>query len=77
MPIPQQKIKEYLANLKETFEYLYLCLESKYIYKDLSDDALRDPNSPEVCIILYLYTIEPSFYYDIKKAIKSNDKNKI
>jgi len=38
--------------------------------KPLSTDILSNPNSAEVEMLLYLYTMEPPFYAELQKQSK-------
>ena len=38
---------------------------------------LSDPESAEVCVLLYLYSIEPPFYADISNACRDLDLSKL
>ena len=63
----------------ETFRklLLYLGLSQKALNEPLTEQICEDPNSPEVQLILYLNSIEPSFYDDLNKASKSMDEEKV
>jgi len=63
----------------ETFRklLLYLGLSQKALNEPLSDQICEDPNSPEVQLILYLNSIEPSFYDDLNEASKNMDQAKV
>ena len=39
-------------------------------------DILKDPSSPEVCLLLYIYSIEPPFYADLNRACRNVDESK-
>jgi len=40
----------------------------------LTEDVLNDANSPQVCNLLYLYSMEPPFYAYVHNACLSRDQ---
>jgi len=52
-------------------------MDDSDIDKPLSEDTLSDPHSPEVQLILNLYSMEPPFYADVNNASRSLDKSKL
>lgn len=75
--LDKAKVKAYQSSLEAVFEFFCSCLDSKNADKPCTRSLLQDPDSPEVCLILYLYTIEPPFYADLLKACKLNDNSKL
>ena len=59
------------------FSFFYKCIKSNNPDDDLTEDILLDPNSQEVCLLLYIYSIEPPFYAELNKAARSKDYSKI
>ena len=43
----------------------------------LSLDTLQDPNSDEVCMLLFLYSIEPPIYWELNEACIEMDRTKL
>jgi len=42
----------------------------------MNKKVLEDPFGNELCLILYLYTMEPPLYLELNKSIKDWDKEK-
>lgn len=73
----QDRLKDYLKEKKEVFGELYNCLNPETLAHPLTVDILKDPNSAEVCLLLYLYSIEPPFYASLISASRHLDKEKL
>lgn len=52
---------------------LQLNLSDQDLNKPLTDKIYGDPNSPEVQLILYMYSMEPPFYAAVNSASESMD----
>lgn len=52
-------------------------MDPKTVNKPIKPEALKTPNSPEVCMLLYLYSMEPPFYHDLLIASKQKDDLKL
>ena len=45
--------------------------------KPLTKKILKDPNSPEVKFLLYVYSIEPPIYEHLNNACRTMDETKL
>lgn len=59
------------------FFYRCLCLSPSDLDKPLSIATLKDSESIEFKFIMYLYTMEPPLYYDLNKASREVDMDKV
>lgn len=73
----KSKYEELKISLGQVFEFLNLCLKFIIPNKTLNKKTYSDPNSTEVQIILYLYSIEPSFCADLNMACRSLDRTRV
>lgn len=55
---------------KEVFEFILHSVQHPDVDKSIKYEECCDPNSKVVCLVLYLYSIEPPFYAYINKACK-------
>ena len=70
---PPLHLNAYLRDQNNVFNFLLLSLDIPNTDKPITEKALRDPNSAEVCTLLYLYSSEPPFYYELNKACRNLD----
>ena len=65
-------------NFEKSFEntFDYIMKPNDHIMGKLTSKVLSDPNSHEVCMILYLYSMEP-FHSELQKASRNMDRSKI
>ena len=59
---------------KSIFEYILACSGIENVKEPITYEDLWEPKSKVVCLILYLYTIEPPFYAEINRAVRLRDK---
>ena len=71
---PELKINQAKEDAKTIFDYILKCSGIEKIKEPIQYEDLWDPESKIVCLILYLYTIEPPFYAEINKAVRLRDK---
>ena len=62
---------------REVFEFILYSVDYADVDKPIKYEECCDPNSVVVCLVLYLYSIEPPFYAYINKACKEQDKTKL
>lgn len=43
----------------------------------LTEEELQNPNSKATCLIMYIYSMESPFSYELNNSWKSQDKSKI
>jgi len=69
----------YRNSMKKAFNQLLLCLDmgDEDIDEPLSEDIYEDPNSPQVQLILTMYSMEPPFYADLNNACRTLDPAKL
>jgi len=69
----------YRNSMKKAFNKLLLCLDmgEEDINNPLTLEILNDPNSPQVQLILTLYSMEPPFYQDLNNACRTLDPTKL
>ena len=69
----------YRNSMRKAFNQLLLCLDmgDEDINKPLTSEILRDPNSPQVKLILTMYSMEPPFYSDLNNACRTLDPAKL
>ena len=65
MNIDSREVRGYVNSLIKAFDYFIKCLDVDIVEQPLSLDTLRNPDSDEVCMLLFLYSIEPPFYGDL------------
>jgi len=66
-----------MKSLNEVFDFFLECLGSQNTERPLNDEILSDPSSPELSLIMYFYSMEPPFYAELNRAIKSCDSSKL
>ena len=54
-----------------------LNLSDEEVNKPMTNGIYENPYSPQVQLIMNLYSMEPSFYADLKDACKNVDQTKI
>lgn len=59
-------ISEYLKGIDEIFKFLETCVDNLNL--KLKYTSLYEPYSKELCLLLYLYSMEPPFYAAIHTA---------
>ena len=62
---------------KEVFEFILYSVDHPDVDKPVKYEECCQPNSKVVCLILYLYSIEPPFYKHINQACKNQDRTKL
>ena len=83
-------MNEYIKSYTDVFYFFVKCLNQDLGGKldksilsstnpqlSMDIDTLMDPNSPEVSILMYLYTIEPPFYAELSNACRTQDESKL
>lgn len=71
---PAQVKQQAQDDAKQIFEYILECSGVEDVDRPITYEELWDPKSSVVCLLLYLYSIEPPFYADVNKAIRLRDK---
>jgi len=66
-----------MKSLNEVFDFFLECFNSENAEKPLNEEVLMDPSSPELTLIMYFYSMEPPFYAELNRAIKSVDSSKL
>lgn len=61
-------IDEINDSYREAFEFMVECVGITDLLDPLTQEKLEDPTSPELCLILYLHSIEPPFYAYLNDA---------
>jgi len=64
-------------SMHKTFMFLLSDIPKNNIGMPIEKKTLKDPYSPEVQLILNLYSMEPPFYNDLNHASKTSDGNKL
>jgi len=54
-----------LIDAEKVFDFFIECIGSERCDEPMTIETLRDPYSPEVCLLLYMYSMEPPFYSDL------------
>jgi len=74
-----EKFYLYRKEIRKTFNYMVISLEmnDSDIDKPMTDKIFSNPYSPEVLLILNLYSMEPPFYADVNNASRELDKSKL
>ena len=67
--------QEVVGNLRETFGEIVSLIGFKNLNQPIDFASIQDPNSQIVCLVAWLFTIEPSFYYHIQEACQKQDYN--
>lgn len=70
-------VNAYLKNTTEVFNFFLHCLNQDNVDKPLTAEVFKDPYSPEVMLLLYLYSMEPPFYADLNNACRTLDNSKL
>ena len=66
-----------IESIKSVFEFFYECVEFDSIDKPMTKEQMTDPDNKSVQLILYLYTMEPSLYFDVNQACMNVDHSKL
>jgi len=74
---PKDLVGKCLDDIHVAFDYFVECVGSDRVDVALTVEILRDPYSAEVCMLLYLYSMEPPFYSDLYQACRSVDIFKV
>ena len=72
--IPQTELELFTKQYTQVFDKL---LENVQLKDDGKDEKYTDPESKTVRLILWLFTIEPSFYADLNEACIKMDDEKV
>ena len=67
---PPHFLNAYLKDQDNVFNFLLFKLDIPNINKPITLAAFGNHNSPEVCTLLYLYSLEPPFYAFLSKACR-------
>jgi len=67
----------YKESQTRQFNFLLASSILENINQPLTEEVFKDPYSPEVQLILYLYSMEPHFYTDLEVACQNMDTSKL
>ena len=67
----------YKESERKTFDFFLKGLSIPDASKPIKLKAFNDPNSIEVKLILYIYSMEPPFYQHLNTACRKKDKSKL
>ena len=70
---PPTMLNAYLMGTTKVFDFFLLSLGVENADKPITKEALMNPYSSEICILLYLYSIEPPFYAALNSACRNLD----
>ena len=62
---------------RQAFDFIIECMDPETVNEPITLEALKDPSSPEVCMLLYLYSMEPPFYHELQVASREMDESKL
>lgn len=68
------KLKDFY---REVFQFMLMSIGLEDNDALLTKKQLRNPRSKVVCLILYLYSIEPPFYAELNSACRLLDESKL
>ena len=74
-----ERLQLYKNQMKKAFNFLLISLDmgEEDIDLPLTDKIYKDPNSPQVQLILKLYSMEPPVYADLNNACRNLDPEKL
>jgi len=74
-----ERFKLYRMNMMKIFNFLLLSLDidKELIEKPMNTAIFDNPYSPEVQLIMILYSMEPPFYADVNYACWTLDNTKL
>jgi len=74
-----EKFYLYRTSMKKTFNTLIISLDisDTDINKPMTAKEISNPYSPEVLLILNIYSMEPPFYADVNNASRDLDPQKL
>ena len=75
--LPEDNLNMYLKTTTKVFNFFLECCDIKNVDKPMTDDTFRNPYSIEVMILLYLYSMEPPFYFELNQACRTLDHSQL
>jgi len=77
--LPPERLQLLKNNMRKVFNLMLLSLDmpDSDITKPMTREVFRNPHSPEVLLILNLYSMEPPFYAALNKAMRDLDMDKL